>query len=126
MVRPIVYHVMNGGSLLRARLGSSATIDVANDFTRLTLDTIALCTMNYRFNSFYSNEKMHPFVESMVAALTDAEKQSMLPDFIGAFRIKALNSFRKHSESMKTTCKDLIEERRRYPVEDPTPIAENA
>ncbi|KAJ4004770.1 hypothetical protein NW766_011504 [Fusarium irregulare] len=73
--------------------------------------------MNYRFNSFYSNEKMHPFVESMVAALTDAEKQSMLPDFIGAFRIKALNSFRKHSESMKTTCRDLIEERRRHPVE---------
>ncbi|CAG7564439.1 unnamed protein product [Fusarium equiseti] len=100
-----------------ARLGSSATIDVANDFTRLTLDTIALCTMNYRFNSFYSNEKMHPFVESMVAALTDAEKQSMLPDFIGACRIKALSAFRKHSESMKATCKDLIEERRRHPVE---------
>ena len=73
--------------------------------------------MNYRFNSFYSNEKMHPFVESMAAALTDAEKQSMLPDFIGAFRIKALNSFRKHSESMKTTCRDLIEERRSHPVE---------
>ncbi|KAH7179891.1 cytochrome P450 [Fusarium flagelliforme] len=100
-----------------ARLGSSATIDVASDFTRLTLDTIALCTMGYRFNSFYSNEKMHPFVDSMVAALTDADKQSMLPDFIGACRVKALSTFRKHVNSMKSTCEDLIKERRKNPVE---------
>ncbi|KAF0636536.1 hypothetical protein FPSE5266_08050 [Fusarium pseudograminearum] len=100
-----------------ARLGPSATIDVANDFTRLTLDTIALCTMGYRFNSFYSNEKMHPFVDSMVAALIDADKQSAFPDFIGACRVKALAAFRKHAASMKGTCNELIQERRKSPVE---------
>ncbi|CAF3529240.1 unnamed protein product [Fusarium graminearum] len=100
-----------------ARLGPSATIDVANDFTRLTLDTIALCTMGYRFNSFYSNDKMHPFVDSMVAALIDADKQSMFPDFIGACRVKALSAFRKHAAIMKGTCNELIQERRKNPIE---------
>ncbi|GKU07217.1 hypothetical protein FLAG1_08257 [Fusarium langsethiae] len=100
-----------------ARLGPSATIDVANDFTRLTLDTIALCTMGYRFNSFYSNEKMHPFVDSMVAALIDADKQSMFPDFIGACRLKSLAAFRKHAAIMKSTCNDLIQARRKNPIE---------
>ena len=37
-------------------------IDVADNMTRLTLDTIALCAFDYRFNSFYQRE-MHPFVE---------------------------------------------------------------
>ena len=43
------------------RFGASAVIDVADNMTRLTLDTIALCAFDYRFNSFYQNE-MHPFV----------------------------------------------------------------
>ncbi|RGP80297.1 putative bifunctional p-450:nadph-p450 reductase [Fusarium longipes] len=100
-----------------ARLGPSATIDAANDFTRLTLDTIALCTMGYRFNSFYSSDKMHPFVDSMVAALIDADKQAMFPDFIGACRVKALSAFRKHAAIMKGTCDDLIKERRKNPIQ---------
>src|SRR5690606_14703642 len=43
------------------RFGPDTVIDVADDMTRLTLDTIALCAFNYRFNSFYRNE-LHPFV----------------------------------------------------------------
>ena len=39
--------------------------------TRLTLDTIALCAFDYRFNSFYQRE-MHPFVDAMVRALAEA------------------------------------------------------
>ena len=45
--------------------GRDAIIDVADNMTRLTLDTIALCAFDYRFNSFYQNE-MHPFVAAMV------------------------------------------------------------
>lgn len=47
-----------------ARHGPDHKIEVAEDFTRLTLDTIALCSMDYRFNSFY-HEEMHPFVNAM-------------------------------------------------------------
>ena len=46
------------------RQGPGCAIRVADDFTRLTLDTIALCAMDYRFNSYYS-ETLHPFVEAM-------------------------------------------------------------
>jgi len=53
------------------RLGPDVDIDVAHDFTRLTLDTIALCSFSYRFNSFYS-ESMHPFVDAMVGALQES------------------------------------------------------
>ncbi|KAJ9093885.1 hypothetical protein QFC21_006258 [Naganishia friedmannii] len=45
-----------------------AKIDVVSDFTKLTLDTIALCTFSYRFNSFYA-ENPPPFVEAMARSL---------------------------------------------------------
>ena len=35
-----------------ARHGQDYKIHVTDDFTRLTLDTLALCSMDYRFNSF--------------------------------------------------------------------------
>jgi cytochrome P450/NADPH-cytochrome P450 reductase len=72
--------------------------------------------MNFRFNSFYSSEKMHPFIESMSAALADADKQSMLPEFVGSCRIRALANFRKHVASMKGLCLELIQERRNNPI----------
>lgn len=53
------------------RQGSETDFDVADNMTRLTLDTIALCGFGYRFNSFYQRE-MHPFVEAMVRALAEA------------------------------------------------------
>ncbi|MFN8673903.1 MAG: cytochrome P450 [Candidatus Sericytochromatia bacterium] len=48
------------------------TFDVPDNMTRLTLDTIALCGFNYRFNSFYQNE-MHPFIGAMLSGLEEAE-----------------------------------------------------
>ena len=36
-----------------ARLNPNENVDVPEDMTRLTLDTIGLCGFNYRFNSFY-------------------------------------------------------------------------
>src|SRR3569623_1358277 len=45
------------------RLGPQVDHDVADNMTRLTLDTIALSGFSYRFNSYYQRE-MHPFVDS--------------------------------------------------------------
>ncbi|MBE5106005.1 cytochrome P450 [Bacillus thuringiensis] len=53
------------------RLNADEYIDVPEDMTRLTLDTIGLCGFNYRFNSFY-REQPHPFIMSMVRALQDS------------------------------------------------------
>lgn len=54
-------------------------VDVVADMTRLTLDTIALCGFDYRFNSFYQ-EEMHPFIDGMVRSLREAlERVQRLP-----------------------------------------------
>ena len=47
------------------RLNPDDVVDVPADMTRLTLDTIALCGFNYRFNSFY-RDTPHPFVVAML------------------------------------------------------------
>ena len=52
----------------------SDRINVTEDYTRLTLDSIALCAMDKRFNSFYS-EKLHPFVDAMVDFLLDSGRR---------------------------------------------------
>ncbi|MBE7123999.1 bifunctional cytochrome P450/NADPH--P450 reductase [Bacillus cereus] len=56
------------------RLNADEHIDVPEDMTRLTLDTIGLCGFNYRFNSFY-RDQTHPFIMSMVRALDESMSQ---------------------------------------------------
>lgn len=97
-----------------SRNSSGAAVDVANDFTRLTLDTIALCSFSYRFNSFYT-EGFHPFVNAMARGLHHAgrkahalEIQKKL-DFIGQHR------FQGDIKTMENTVDELISERRRNP-----------
>jgi cytochrome P450/NADPH-cytochrome P450 reductase len=58
------------------RLNADDVVNVPQDMTRLTLDTIGLCGFDYRFNSFYRTDQ-HPFVAAMVDSLTRAtEKQA--------------------------------------------------
>ena len=57
------------------RLNDDDTVDVPADMTRLTLDTIALCGFNYRFNSLY-RETPHPFVVAMLGTLGDAQAKA--------------------------------------------------
>ena len=54
------------------RLNADDTVDVPADMTRLTLDTIALCGFDYRFNSFY-RDTPHPFVVAMLNSLEAAQ-----------------------------------------------------
>ena len=53
------------------RQGPDADIVVADDMTRLTLDTISLACFGYRFDSFQSAQ-LHPFLEAMVGVLSEA------------------------------------------------------
>jgi cytochrome P450/NADPH-cytochrome P450 reductase len=46
-------------------------LDVSADMTRLTLDTIAICGFDFRFDSF-AREGEHPFVAAMVRVLDEA------------------------------------------------------
>ena len=57
------------------RFGPQHEIDVSDAFTRLTLDTIALCSFDYRFNSYYQ-EEMHPFVTKALDALLESGRRA--------------------------------------------------
>lgn len=52
-------------------MGPDENIPLGDDLQNLALDTIALCTMDYRFNSFYRDE-MHPYVSAMNVRLAGA------------------------------------------------------
>lgn len=96
------------------RFGPDHPIDVADAMTRLTLDTIALCAFNYRFNSFY-REEMHPFVGAMVSALTEAGQRSRrLPLFNKLMRSRT-RRYHADLELLRQVAQDLIAERRRDP-----------
>ncbi|KAK2600482.1 hypothetical protein N8I77_010010 [Diaporthe amygdali] len=99
-----------------ARDGPNTSIDIAFDYTRLTLDTIAICLMDYRFNSFYLGGKHHPFVKHMVDILAEADIQSMLPDWAGIFRLRAMLKFKKDIKLMHDLCRGMVEFRRQNPV----------
>ncbi|MDV2685717.1 bifunctional cytochrome P450/NADPH--P450 reductase [Alkalihalophilus lindianensis] len=95
-----------------ARLNEDEEIDVPEDMTRLTLDTIGLCGFNYRFNSFYT-EKNHPFIESMVSALDEAMNQLHRLEIQDKLSIRKKNTFKKDIDTMYELVDKLIADRKR-------------
>ncbi|KAK7421191.1 hypothetical protein QQX98_002321 [Neonectria punicea] len=94
-----------------ARYGPDSPIAVTDDFTRLTLDTLALCSMGYRFNSYYS-PVLHPFIEAMGDFLTEAgEKPRRLPLPAFVYRTRE-EKFRNDIEVMRSTAKEVLEARK--------------
>ncbi len=90
-------------------------IQVADDMTRLTLDTISLAGFGYEFNSFAS-ERLHPFLESMARALSEA--------LAGLTRLPILKNIpnrareQRYADDIAAMFKlvdDVIAERRRRP-----------
>ncbi|ESZ96262.1 hypothetical protein SBOR_3317 [Sclerotinia borealis F-4128] len=98
-----------------ARLGSTEPISVTDDFTRLTLDTIALCAMDFRFNSFYSN-KMHPFVDAMVGFLSESDDRARRPEFLTNLMWKKKTKFNQDQDFMIDVSKDLVQHRKENPT----------
>ncbi|WP_338776959.1 cytochrome P450 [Metabacillus sp. FJAT-52054] len=96
------------------RMNEGDSIDVSEDMTRLTLDTIGLCGFNYRFNSFY-REQFHPFIESMGAALSDAMSKLMRSKKEAALFAEKEASFQAHIQVMFNLVDQVIEERKRLP-----------
>jgi len=96
------------------RFGPSAVIDVADNMTRLTLDTIALCAFDYRFNSFYQDD-MHPFVSAMVGTLQEASNRSRRPKLLSNLMLSKSRQFQADKELMDKVARELIAERRRDP-----------
>ncbi|KUJ15912.1 NADPH--cytochrome P450 reductase-like protein [Mollisia scopiformis] len=98
-----------------ARMGPNTPISVTDDFTRLTLDTIALCAMDFRFNSFYT-EQMHPFVNAMVGMLTESGNRMARPAIVTSMMRKTNAKFNEDQEYMFNISQELVRHRRENPT----------
>lgn len=99
-----------------ARKGPENRIPVTDDFTRLTLDTIALCAMGYRFNSFYQDD-MHPFVKAMTNSLAAGNGPSTLWDVFKAIKGGTSQTVLDDKKLMHDVAADLVKFRRDNPIE---------
>ncbi|MFI6796326.1 bifunctional cytochrome P450/NADPH--P450 reductase [Streptosporangium canum] len=93
------------------RLGADQDIDVADNMTRLTLDTIALSGFGYRFNSFYQRE-MHPFIDAMVRALSEAGGRSRRVPLQNKLMFVSRRQYEADAALMHDVCDELIARRR--------------
>ena len=90
---------------------SDKPIMVTDDFTRLTLDTLALCSMGYRFNSYYDSQ-MHPFIEAMGDFLMESGtrgRRPPLPDFFYRGRDEKYNA---DIEVLRSTARGVLDSRK--------------
>ncbi|KAI1625611.1 cytochrome P450 [Exophiala viscosa] len=99
-----------------ARVGPEQQINVTDDFTRLTLDSIALCAMGKRFNSFYS-EKMNPFVDAMVGFLLESGRRLSRTRIESLFNRSADRQYQQDIATMKAVAEEVIAHRRANPVD---------
>ncbi|MGI2296071.1 bifunctional cytochrome P450/NADPH--P450 reductase [Paenibacillus sp. GXUN7292] len=96
-----------------ARLNPDESIDVPEDMTRLTLDTIGLCGFNYRFNSFY-REQPHPFITSMIRALSEAMNQLQRLGIQDKLMVITKRQFKHDIEGMYSLVDTIIAERKAH------------
>ncbi|KAI2465636.1 cytochrome P450 [Annulohypoxylon bovei var. microspora] len=96
-----------------ARYGPNHPIEVTDDFTRLALDTLALCSMGYRFNSYYTSE-MHPFLSAMGDFLTESGNRPnrTMPSW---FYRNEDAKYWKDIDTLRKTSDDVLKERKKNP-----------
>ena len=93
------------------RQGPDADISVADDMTRLTLDTISLAGFGYRFDSF-KTPALHPFLEAMAGVLSEAMgKLTRLP-FKDRFMHEHHRRFERDVAAMHQLVDEVIRKRR--------------
>ncbi|MGW0804506.1 bifunctional cytochrome P450/NADPH--P450 reductase [Nonomuraea sp. NPDC002799] len=86
-------------------------LPVADDMTRLTLDTISLTGFGYRFNSFDSPE-LHPFLQAMGGALTEAMHRNQQLPFVTRLKRRNEETYRRDIATMQALVDDVIRQRR--------------
>ncbi|KAG8411572.1 hypothetical protein J3458_015631 [Metarhizium acridum] len=93
-----------------ARQGPSQPIDVGDDFTWLTLDTVALCSMGFRCNSYY-RDGLHPFIAAMYAVVKEAGAQSLriLPPM---FYPRKEEKYRENIALLRSTALEVLKSRK--------------
>ena len=95
-----------------SRINPDDEVNVPQDTTALTLDTIALCGFDYRFNSLY-RDTPHPFVAAMVRNLVERQKQARELPIQRKLRIQARRQVKEDQEFQVNLVKELMAQRRR-------------
>src|SRR6516164_11028890 len=93
------------------RLNPDDAVDVPADMTRLTLDTIALCGFNYRFNSLY-RDTPHPFVVAMLGALEEAQARGRELPIQRKLHPRRARRLKADEQLMYETVQRIIQDRR--------------
>ena len=97
-----------------ARYGPEHRIDVPDDFTRLTFDSIAICAMDTRFNNFYT-EQVHPFVKAMQEVLLEAGRRSSRPSIVKRFMTGADRKYHDDIQILQSTALKIVADKRANP-----------
>jgi cytochrome P450 len=92
---------------------AGTTADVPADTTRMTLETIGRCGAEYSFGAFES-ERIHPFVEHMIAALRGCDKlgvfwETYLPKFVANIYERRV---RRHAGVLHSIADEIVAKRR--------------
>lgn len=91
-------------------------INLSEDMTRYTFQTIGLCGFDYDFDSFKSEEQ-HEFVTAMLYALDEAVQRARVPPFLLPFRFKRNRLFNKHLDYVNNLVDNIIVKRKKNPEE---------
>ena len=96
--------------LVRWSAHEDTIVNLPDQLTRLTLDTIALCSFDYRFNSFYKDE-MHPFVNDMLEFLRSSASRGLNP-VLKPFRVDLKVKRKAARDRMGRFADRIIKERK--------------
>lgn len=97
-----------------ARLDPDEAIHVTDDYTRLTLDSIALASMDKRFNSFY-HEEMHPFVNAMTDFLLESGNRTRRTRLEMLLNRAPQIKYEQGLLLMRSVAQEVIDRRRKTP-----------
>jgi cytochrome P450/NADPH-cytochrome P450 reductase len=109
------------------RLGSDANINPVSDFTKLTYDTIALCSMSHRcvracdscgprwylilcfysFNSFHMDTDP-PFIQAMFRYLRECELRAPMPTWVQWMMFRSNAQSKADKETLLQICHDSV------------------
>jgi cytochrome P450/NADPH-cytochrome P450 reductase len=94
-----------------ARFGSEHIIEPSDDFTRLAFDTVCLCAMDYRLNSFYSKE-LPGFIEAMGNFLKESGTRTRRPKIVQSLMMQTNSQYYQDIKTMN----DVAEKSRFFVV----------
>ncbi|MET8028523.1 bifunctional cytochrome P450/NADPH--P450 reductase [Streptomyces avermitilis] len=86
-------------------------VNITDDYTRLTLDTIALSGFGYRFDSF-AEEDLHPFLNALLEALVESLRRSQELPVMTKFRKADDKRYRENIQLMRDLVEKVIKDRR--------------